>query len=369
MTLFLYGTLRHRPLLTHVLGRDPGELPSGVLAGHEVRGVDGQRYPGLATGGGDVPGLLLDVTPQERARLDYYEGGTLYAVKEVEVSTGDGPVRAEVYMPGDRSVLSGDPWDLDAWVARWAAATVESAVEIMERFEAGQPVEDMIAVHHGIEARGWIRAELVKPAPTEVRGSDNPVDITSTSTGYDGFFRMRRFTFRHRRFDGALSPELGRECFVSFDATLILPYDPATDQVLLIEQLRFGPLMRGDPHPLVLEPVAGMVDAGETPEEGAVREAIEEAGLGIREVLPISSVYSSPGYNTDYFHCFLGLADLSGADQRLGGAEEEHEDIKSHVMSFDRAMALVDSGEINVGPLVMMLLWLARHRERLRASG
>ena len=31
-------------------------------------------------------------------------------------------------------------------------------------------------------------------------------------------------------------------------------------------------------------------------------------------------------------------------------------------------MDLVESGEVNAGPLAMMLLWLARARERLRSA-
>jgi hypothetical protein len=36
-------------------------------------------------------------------------------------------------------------------------------------------------------------------------------------------------------------------------------------------------------------------------------------------------------------------------------------------MPYDTAMALVHSGEINAGPLIMMLYWLGAERGRLRA--
>ena len=79
-------------------------------------------------------------------------------------------------------------------------------------------------------------------------------------------------------------------------------------------------------------------------------------------------VYASPGYSSEFFHCFLGLCDLAGRGGELGGLDAENEDIRSHVIGFDRALALIDSGEINAGPLVMMILWLARHRAALRAA-
>lgn len=159
-----------------------------------------------------------------------------------------------------------------------------------------------------------------------------------------------------------------REVFLAFDAALVLPYDPATDHVLLIEQLRFGPLWRGDPTPWMFEPIAGLVDAGEDPAETARREAIEETGLALGSLETIAKVYASPGYSTEYFHCYLSVTDLSSFHPSENGLRSEHEDIRSHVLPFDTAMGLVASGEINAGPLVMMLYWLAVNRERLRAS-
>jgi hypothetical protein len=82
----------------------------------------------------------------------------------------------------------------------------------------------------------------------------------------------------------------------------------------------------------------------------------------------MTSHYCSPGCTTEVFHCYLGLADLPRAGAGHGGLETEHEDIRTHVVSFDRAMALLESGEVNVGPLVLMLLWLARERPRLRGT-
>jgi hypothetical protein len=38
------------------------------------------------------------------------------------------------------------------------------------------------------------------------------------------------------------------------------------------------------------------------------------------------------------------------------------------VIDFSRAMALMQSGEANNGPLILSLLWLERERARLRAS-
>ena len=58
---------------------------------------------------------------------------------------------------------------------------------------------------------------------------------------------------------------------------------------------------------------------------------------------------------------------ISAAHTQFDARFREGEDIRLHPMGFDAALALVDSREIQVGPLILMLHWLARHRDRLRA--
>ena len=84
-------------------------------------------------------------------------------------------------------------------------------------------------------------------------------------------------------FGGGQSAPLLREVFVATDAALVLPYDPLRDRVLLVEQFRMGPYGRGDPRPFLLEPVAGRIDAGETPEEAARREGLRHKLLASTE--------------------------------------------------------------------------------------
>ncbi len=77
----------------------------------------------------------------------------------------------------------------------------------------------------------------------------------------------------------------------------MLPYDPATDTVLLVEQMRLAPVMRGDPHPHSLEPIAGLIEAGEEPEDSVRREAMEEAGLELRGLEPIAAQFQKEATN------------------------------------------------------------------------
>ncbi|MGB8623169.1 MAG: tellurium resistance protein, partial [Paracoccaceae bacterium] len=94
----------------------------------------------------------------------------------------------------------------------------------------------------------------------------------------------------------------------------------------------------------------------------------EEAGLSFGALHAVHSYYSSPGAKSEYIYSFLGIADLPETAEGLGGAPDEGEDIRAHVIGWAQLMALMDSGEIENAPLVLSVLWLARHRERLRAG-
>ena len=169
------------------------------------------------------------------------------------------------------------------------------------------------------------------------------------------------------KFDGTRSKSVTRAALVSSDAAIVMPYDPITDRVLLVEQFRAGPHVRGDRQPWCLEPIAGLIDAGEAPEQAALREAKEEAGLEIRHLEMISQTYPSPGLSTEFFYLYVGLVALPEVSNVISGLASESEDIRSHVFAFDAFMRLIDAGQFSVGPTVLAGLWLSRHRDRLRA--
>jgi nudix-type nucleoside diphosphatase (YffH/AdpP family) len=139
--------------------------------------------------------------------------------------------------------------------------------------------------------------------------------------------RWRRSSRGSRRFDGDAQRDVRRAVFRVTDAATVLPYDPVRDRILLLEQLRFGPLAQGDPAPWLLEPVAGLIDAGETPEETARREAAEEAGLVIGDLHFVARYYPSPGGVSQVLYSYIGLADLpdeAGAARRPRGRGGGH---------------------------------------------
>ena len=194
------------------------------------------------------------------------------------------------------------------------------------------------------------------------------MQLVARSEPYAHFFAVEEYDLRYRRFDGALSPVINRAAFVSGDAATVLPYDPVRDRVMVVEQFRVGPFARGDANPWMIEAIAGRVDPFETPEQCARREAAEEAGLSLHDLIEVARYYPSPGAKTEYLYSYVALCDLPDDTPRLGGEAAEAEDIRAHVIPFDRLMEIVRLPEGGNGPLILTAMWLAANRDRLRAG-
>ena len=374
VNVFLYGTLRHPVLLALVAGREVEALAPepAELAGYRVSRAAGEDFPLIeAAPGGRTDGLLLrNLSGTVLERLDFYELSFGYELRDVSVAVGDTEVAARVYFPRPGLWQADGPFSLGDWVRAHWPLTRHAASELMSYFGRLSDVE-AAARFRMIRARAAaaLMAER-EETPCDVRSGLGlgEVEVETETSSHIGYFLLKTVGFRHTRFDGEMSARLEREVFVAADAATVLPYDPVRDRVLLVEQFRMGPFGRGDRHPWQLEPIAGRIDGGEDAETCCYREAEEETGLRLKGLERIARYYSTPGYSSEVLHAFVGFADLPDEAARLGGAEDEHEDIRSHILDFAAAMRLIETGEANNGPLIVSLLWLARERDRLRAA-
>jgi ADP-ribose pyrophosphatase len=194
------------------------------------------------------------------------------------------------------------------------------------------------------------------------------IDIIETKVCYDGFFKLLRYKLKHSLFAGGWSEELLREVLERGQAVAVLPYDPISDQVIMIEQFRPGAIN----HPngaWLWEIVAGIIESGETATEVAYRETIEETACQVSDILPISEFFVSPGCCTETTTLFCGRVDASRIEQGgIHGVASEHEDIKVHVISFSDALSMLQTGKILFAPAIIALQWLALHREDVKAK-
>ncbi|TNF11314.1 MAG: NUDIX domain-containing protein [Rhodobacteraceae bacterium] len=369
---FFYGTLCHPPLLEAVIGRVPALRPARLpgFAVHEAcRDGQGLGFPILRLEEGRAAqGLLVDLTASEADRIAWYEAG--YDAVEREVSTAQGPRLAKLWLPQAGRWEIGAPWTLSDWAPKWAALKTEGARRFIAEAEAIGP-ERANARYHAIlvRAASTLRARA-EPMPQALRrsltGSDLKID--AQSVGYAKFFAVEDYDLSHRLFAGGMSEKLDRAAFISGDATVVLPYDPKRDRVLLVEQFRTGPLARGEPNPWMIEAIAGRVDPGETPEQAALREAGEEAGITIERLIEAPRYYPSPGAKSEFIYSYIGIADLPDGAGAPGGVADEGEDIRPHLLSFEALLGLVNTGEAGNAPLILLTLWLDRMRDRLRAE-
>jgi ADP-ribose pyrophosphatase len=239
-------------------------------------------------------------------------------------------------------------------------------VALVLRYYGQLPAERVAQRLTALRVEAASRRRAAQAAARGLRAGSGQVETGPVVPSHVGFFALDLWHLRHGRFDGGMSPPLVREVFIAGDAVTVLPYDPVRDRVLLVEQVRMGPLGRGDPLPWQLEAIAGRIDPGESPEEAARREAVEEARLVLGRLEKVAEYYPTPGAVTEYLYSYVALCDLPDGVAGVFGAAEEAEDIKGHLLDFDRLVEVMASGEIGNAPLLLTVLWLQRERGRLR---
>ncbi|PSW15096.1 ADP-ribose diphosphatase [Photobacterium sanctipauli] len=192
------------------------------------------------------------------------------------------------------------------------------------------------------------------------------IEVLSTEPLYQGYFSMVKYRFRHRLFAGGWSVPIERELFERGHAAALLPYDPITDRVVIVEQFRVG-AMAANCAPWQLEIVAGIIEEGECSEEVVSREAVEEAGVSVSHLEKISRYLSSSGGCSETLDIFVGRVD-SNLAKGIHGLEEEGEDIRVHVVSREVAYQWVESGKIENAASIIALQWLQLNYKRLQAE-
>ena len=126
-------------------------------------------------------------------------------------------------------------------------------------------------------------------------------------------------------------------------AAAVLLYDAKRRVVTLVKQFRAGAYL-SDGALATIEVCAGMLD-GDEPAACAIREALEETGVVIREPRHAFDAYMSPGGMTEKIACFVapyGEVDRAGK----GGGVDEDEHIEVIELPFAEALAMIETGEI-----------------------
>jgi len=193
---------------------------------------------------------------------------------------------------------------------------------------------------------------------------DKQFEILSKEIVYQGFFRVEEYRIKHTLFGGGWSSEITRELFMRGSCVAVLLYDPHADKVVLIEQFRTGAILNPDRAWLV-EIVAGAIEEGETAEEVAYRESLEEAGCEIQQLMVINEFYTTPGGSSEWITLFCGKVDSTHVGG-IHGLDHEDEDILVRAVDFDKAYLMLENGEIESAIPIIAIQWLALNRQKLK---
>ncbi len=131
-----------------------------------------------------------------------------------------------------------------------------------------------------------------------------------------------------------------REVVTHGGAVGIIPVT-AGKKIILVNQYR---------HPvakMLLEIPAGKLDPGETPEECAGRELIEETGWAPGRLTKLATFFTTPGYSNERFHLFAA-EDLIAET----AAEPEEEIVGMMEVTLAEAIQMVEDGRIEDGKTI-----------------
>lgn len=199
--------------------------------------------------------------------------------------------------------------------------------------------------------------------------------IHKIETLYKGFFSYLSLSLEHSIYQRNHSSEqmhsavLQREVMHRKDAIAVILYNLDAQEILLVEQIRAGAIVSQElnqshaeqSNAWLLEPVAGCIEPGHTPEQTVEREALEEAGVEIFDMEFLYEYYPSPAACDERIFLYAAQYDAQHS-QDFGGLTTENEDIKVVKLSFSNAQQRLLRGQFNVSTTLLGLQWLFWHK-------
>ncbi len=173
----------------------------------------------------------------------------------------------------------------------------------------------------------------------------------------DNYYILKRVTFDYLMKSGKWVNQM-REVYDRGDGAGILLYNKHKGTVILIKQFRMPTYLNDNKDGFLVEVCAGLLDQ-DNPEACIIRETEEEVGYRLKSVKKIYEGYSSPGVMTEKMHFFVGEYTDDMKVGAGGGLASEHEDIEVLEIPFEKAIGMLENGEI-VDTRTIVLLQYAR---------
>jgi nudix-type nucleoside diphosphatase (YffH/AdpP family) len=191
-------------------------------------------------------------------------------------------------------------------------------------------------------------------------GKDGSVKIESEEVLHRGWASLTRYKVEVRR-RGRAAKHLDRLVEDHGNSAAVLPYDAARGTVLLSRQFRLAAHLNGHSGWLI-EACAGMIGAGESGAEAAVREAREELGVALGDIAHVCDVFVSPGVSKERASLFL--ASYAPTDRvGEGGGTDEGEDIEVlEITLADAGKGVADGAIVDAKTIILIQALAALHK-------
>lgn len=179
------------------------------------------------------------------------------------------------------------------------------------------------------------------------------VKVLKTEILSNNWYTLKKISYDYLKKDGSWQTQT-REAYDRGNGATILLYNKEQKTVILTRQFRLPTFINGNPDGLLIEACAGLLDK-DNPEDCIRRETEEETGYKITEVRKIFEAYMSPGSVTEILYFFVAEYSKDMKITDGGGMEHEQEDIEVLELPMDKAMNMIETGEIKDAKTIMLL--------------
>lgn len=178
---------------------------------------------------------------------------------------------------------------------------------------------------------------------------------------FDGFFKIDEAEISYERFDGQMSGRLRRLCFERGDSVAAIIYNRDSRKALFVNQFKYPTYEKGPGW--IMETVAGILEAGETPESALRREVLEETGYSAETIEAIATFYVSPGGSSERIMLYYVEVSGTGKIARGGGVQSEGEDIETVELSLEDLDRLVMTRSVQDAKTIVGIQWLLKRQQ------
>jgi len=169
----------------------------------------------------------------------------------------------------------------------------------------------------------------------------------------DNWYTLNKINFDYQLKGGEWVNQT-RESYDRGNGATILLYNKKKGTVILIQQFRMPTYTNLNKTGLMIETCAGVLD-GDDPITCILKETEEETGYQIGSAKKVFESYMSPGAVTEIIHFYIAEYDEKMKVSEGGGLISENEDIDVLEITFQKALQMIESGEIKDAKTIMLL--------------